>query len=203
MLWVHDYHLIPLGQELRAAEFGGSLGFFLHIPFPPYDVLRTLPGYAQLLWDFAAYDLVGFQTANDCANFLECVRRGTEAQVDANGRIRWGRRHSRAAVFPIGIDVEQVRTLVAEGGDSRSVRRLRQSLLERPLVIGVDRLDYSKGLPERFRAYGHLLARYRNVGRVIYLQVAPSRRICATEYHRCAAARRIAGEIDGRHAEFD
>ncbi|MCB1748144.1 MAG: trehalose-6-phosphate synthase [Gammaproteobacteria bacterium] len=204
-VWVHDYHLVPLGQELRAAGIKGRMGFFLHIPFPPYDVLRALPGHVHLLWSFAAYDLIGFQTVNDRDNFLDCVRRGTGAEVGEDGRIRWGRDSSRAAAFPISLDPADVQEMARSARDGRTVRRLEQSLHGRPLVIGIDRLDYSKGLPERFLAYEHLLDSYpETVGNVVYLQVAQPSREDVPEYNTLRLRlEALVGEINGRYAEFD
>ncbi|MGE0486228.1 MAG: trehalose-6-phosphate synthase [Gammaproteobacteria bacterium] len=204
-VWVHDYHLVPLGQELRAAGVTGRMGFFLHIPFPPYDVLRALPGHVQLLWSFAAYDLIGFQTVNDRDNFLDCIRRGTGAAVDDDGNIRWGRDRSHVAAFPISLDPGDVRAVLGSGRDVRTVRRLEQSLHGRALVIGIDRLDYSKGLPERFLAYQHLLDSYpETVGNVVYLQVAQPSREDVPEYHALRQRlEALVGEINGRYAEFD
>lgn len=204
-VWVHDYHLIPLGHELRSAGVDGTLGFFLHIPFPSYDVLRALPGHVQLLLAFSAYDLIGFQTENDLSNFLDCVRRATGNEVDEQGRICWGYRRSTAASFPISIDPDEVRAMIGGGRDMRTVRRLQASLQERPMVVGVDRLDYSKGLPDRFHAYERMLDRYpETIGNVVYLQVAQPSRGDVPEYNELRLKlESIVGEINGRFAEFD
>lgn len=204
-IWVHDYHLIPLGHALRAAGFEGRLGFFLHVPFPPFDVLRSLPNYEELLWDFAAYDLVGFQTENDLLNYCECIERGTGARVRSGGRVNWKNREACAGAFPISIDVNEVQKMVAGGRQTRTVRRLQQSLRDRPMVVGVDRLDYSKGLPERFRAYETMLARYpQTQGDVVYLQVAQPSREDVPEYNQLRLQlESMVGEINGRFAEFD
>lgn len=204
-VWVQDYHLIPLAHGLRAAGFRGALGFFLHIPFPPYDVLRALPGHKHLLGHFAAYDLIGFQTDNDLRNFLDAVRRALGAETDDHGRIRWGDSQSRAAAFPISIDADEVRAMVGTGRDAKIVQQLRESLRERALVVGVDRLDYSKGLPDRFQAYQRMLSKYpETIGQVVYLQVAQPSRGDVPEYgslrHRLEG---IVGEINGHFAEFD
>ncbi len=204
-LWIHDYHLIPMGHALRSAGVEGRIGFFLHIPFPSFDVLRTLPDYVELLWKFAAYDLIGFQSDNDLRNFLDCIVRGTGARVDGNGRISWSIRKSRAGTFPISIDANEVRDMATSGRDVKTVRRLEQSLHDRPLVVGVDRLDYSKGLPDRFLAYEQLLSRYpETLGDVIFLQIAQPSREDVPEYNELRLRLEgIVGEINGRYAEFD
>ncbi|MGR8921389.1 MAG: alpha,alpha-trehalose-phosphate synthase (UDP-forming) [Gammaproteobacteria bacterium] len=205
LIWVHDYHLIPMGHALRAAGINSPIGFFLHIPFPPFDVLRSLPHYVDLLWAFAAYDLIGFHTENDLLNFFDCIERGTGAKVSANGNISWGYRKSRAGAFPISIDPGEVREMALGGLDARTVRRLNDSLHGRSLVIGIDRLDYSKGLPERFLAYETLLGKYpETVGDVVFLQVAQPSREDVPEYRELRTRlERMVGEINGRYAEFD
>ncbi len=205
LIWVHDYHLIPLGNTLRDADVRQPLGFFLHIPFPPPDVLRALPQWQQLLWNLCAYDQVGFQTPDDTQNFLECLRRLTRAEVTRDGVVEWEGRRCRAAPFPISIDVDEVRKMVADGRDIRTVRGLERSLQGRALVVGVDRLDYSKGLPERFQSYAHLLANYPQVhGRVVFLQVAQPSRADVPEYEQLKERlEAIVGHINGEFAEFD
>ena len=204
-VWVHDYHLIPMGHALRAAAVESPIGFFLHIPFPPFDVLRALPDHVDLLWKFAAYDLIGFQSNNDLANFFDCIKRATSAKVARNGVISWGTRHSRAASFPIGIDSAEVRAMATGGRDIKTVKRLEQSLRQRPLVLGVDRLDYSKGLPDRFIAYKQLLSRYpETIDAVVFLQVAQPSRADVPEYANLRLRLEgLVGEINGRYAEFD
>ena len=205
LIWVHDYHLVPLAHELRVGGVKSPIGFFLHVPFPPYDVLRVLPGFEDFLWKFQAYDLIGFQTENDVSNFLECVRRGLDARVSDSGTVHWRTRTTRVQCFPIGIDPGEVTTMADSARDVRTVRRLEQSLAGRPLVVGVDRLDYSKGLPERFLAYQHMLTRYpETVGSVVFLQVAQPSRGDVPEYDELRLKlERIVGEINGHFAEFD
>src|SRR5918994_1434160 len=105
VIWVHDYHLIPLGSRLRELGVRRPLGFFLHIPFPNIEMLRALPPYGELLRDLTSYDVVGFQTQNDLRSFQSSIEHlsGPEA-LRRDGRIRVGDRTMRAEVFPIGID---------------------------------------------------------------------------------------------------
>jgi trehalose 6-phosphate synthase len=206
VIWVHDYHLIPLAGDLREAGIREPIGFFLHIPFPPYEVLRALPDCDYLLKCLCEYDLVGFQTESDRHAFLDCVQ-----QVCADARLKetevlaWGRR-VRTEVFPIGIHVEEVVAMAERGRRSTQTRRLQSRLLNhRDLIIGIDRLDYSKGLPERFRAFQRLLERYpSNRGNVEFLQIAAPSRTDVPQYKEIQRELdSLAGQINGKYAEYD
>lgn len=211
VIWVHDYHFIPLAQRLREADIDLPIGFFLHIPFPPYDVLRALPDHIELLKQLCEYDLVGFQTTADLENFVECVVAAQETKI-ARSKLKkgnvlqvWGNK-LRVGVFPIGIDVNEVVHMAERGSKSKETKRLISRLIDhRDLIIGVDRLDYSKGLEERLIAYERLLKNYpSNRGRVEYLQIAAPSRIDVPHY---AEVRRQlnykAGEINSRYSEYD
>jgi trehalose 6-phosphate synthase len=205
-VWVHDFHLIPLGKALREAGCRQRLGFFLHIPFPAPEVLRVIPVQDDLLADLLAYDVVGFQTATDLAAFRAAVaaRFGAAALTGAE-TLRVGNRIVRAEVFPIGIDVDATAAEATRARRSEACRRMIAGLLGRQLVIGVDRLDYSKGLVERFRAYEHFLeASPACHNRVTFLQIAPLSRIDVQAY---ATIRRqlegAAGRTNGRFADTD
>ena len=154
LVWVHDYHLIPLAERLRELGATQPVGFFLHIPFPHIEMLRILPTYAELLRELVAYDVVGFQTENDLRAFLSGVEYvwGRDV-IGADGRITIGSRSLAVGVFPIGVDVAAIEIQAAEASQSEAVSRMTASLQGRKLMIGVDRLDYSKGLIERFAAY--------------------------------------------------
>ncbi|RPH44861.1 MAG: trehalose-6-phosphate synthase, partial [Lysobacterales bacterium] len=175
VVWVHDYHLIPLARRLR--EFGtrAPIGFFLHIPFPYIETLRVLPTHAELVRDLVSYDVVGFQTESDLLSFFSAVTHVFGPHCIVNHRaVRIGQRTIRCGVFPIGVDVDaiQAEALAARAGEA--VQKMIDGLLGRKLVIGVDRLDYSKGLVERFAAYEQFLEAYpMNCGRITYLQIAP------------------------------
>ncbi|MBB6092688.1 trehalose 6-phosphate synthase [Povalibacter uvarum] len=206
LIWVHDYHLIPLGRQLREAGVRRPLGFFLHIPFPNIEMLRVLPTYAELLRDLTHYDVVGFQTQNDLKAFYSGIEHlfGAEA-IRSDGRIRVGDRVLRADVFPIGVDVASVQNEAVEAMSSDVVRRMYDSLMGRHLMVGVDRLDYSKGLPERFSAYQHFLETYpENSGRITYLQIAPLSRSDVKAYVEIRQAlEQAAGRTNGRFADTD
>jgi len=174
-IWVHDYHLIPLGRELRDLGATQPVGLFLHIPFPHVEALRTLPGYEGLVRDLLAYDLVGFQTARDLACFRSAVVEvlGSSAWLDDGGVLRGGRR-TRLGVFPIGVDVDGIQHEAQHSQAAETVRRMQDGLLGRRCVIGVDRLDYSKGLVDRFHAYERFMERHPGyLNRVTFLQIAP------------------------------
>jgi trehalose 6-phosphate synthase len=206
LIWVHDYHLIPLGRRLRELGVRRPLGFFLHIPFPNIEMLRVLPAYAELLRDLTSYDVIGFQTINDLRSFHSGIEDlfGADA-LRADGRIRIGDRIIRTEVFPIGIDVSAVQSDAAEAIASEVVRRMTDSLMGRSLMMGVDRLDYSKGLVERFRAYEQFLETYpENLGRITYIQIAPLSRSDVRAYAEIRQTlEQAAGRTNGRFADTD
>jgi trehalose 6-phosphate synthase len=206
VVWVHDYHLIPLGKRLRELGVARPIGFFLHIPFPNIEMLRVLPSYAELLRDLTSYDVVGFQTQNDLRAFHSGVEHlfGREA-LRGDGRIRIGERVLRAEVFPIGVDVSAVQGEALEAMSTDVVRRMIESLVARSLMMGVDRLDYSKGLVERFSAYEQFLETYpENRGRITYIQIAPLSRADVRAYVEIRhSLEQAAGRTNGRFADAD
>jgi trehalose 6-phosphate synthase len=205
-LWVHDYHLIPLGAELRRLGVDARIGFFLHVPLPPRDLLVALPHHEQVFSALAAYDLVGVQTPSDLNALLGYFRDECAAGIDddANVRLPDGRRF-RAGVFPIGIDTERVARQAERAVGSAATRRLVTSLEQRRLAIGVDRLDYSKGLPQRFEAFGRFLSQHPEWrAKVSLLQIAPPSREDVPEYRELRSRlERLAGATNGRYAEPD
>jgi trehalose 6-phosphate synthase len=206
-VWVHDYHMIPLGRYLRELGVQGPIGFFLHIPFPHRQVLRVLPCYTELVRDMCQYDLLGFQTQDDVECFESCL----ESRADDTSRIAEGASmqmdggNVRRGVYPIGVDVDEIarEAITATGEDT--VRRLTASLLGRKLIIGVDRLDYSKGLTERFAAFEDFLTNFpENQGKVTFLQIAPLSRTDVLAYSEIRMAlEQTAGRLNGRFAEAD
>ena len=206
LIWVHDYHLIPLAERLRELGATQPVGFFLHIPFPHIEMLRILPTYAELLRELAAYDVVGFQTDGDLRAFLSGVEYvwGRDV-IGPDNRITIGSRTLTVGVFPIGIDARAVEAQAAEASQSEAVRRMTASLLGRKLMIGVDRLDYSKGLMERFAAYQSFLESYpENLGRITFMQIAPLSRTDVRAYAEIRQTlEQAAGRINGRFADAD
>jgi trehalose 6-phosphate synthase len=205
LIWVHDYHLIPLASELRRAGIKNPIGFFLHTPFPALEALRVLPVYRQLLRAMCAYDVVGFHTPRD----LRCFNDSLESLgADEKGG---GDRRARNAppmevdVFPIGIDVEGCHQLAMQTGEQGNVKRMVHHLHGRQLLIGVDRLDYSKGLEERFKAFSRLLEDYPAVrNQVSYIQITPTSRSGVRAYNEIREnLEQMAGMINGRFADID
>ncbi len=204
LIWVHDYHLIPLASELRRAGIKNPIGFFLHTPFPAVEALRVLPVYEQLLRAMCAYDVVGFHTLRDLRCFndaLESLSLDSGADRRASGRAP----PINADVFPIGIDVEGCHQLAMQTGEQDNVQRMVHHLHGRQLLIGVDRLDYSKGLEERFRAFARLLEDYPAIrSQVSYIQIAPTSRSGVRAYDDIREAlEQSAGMINGRFADID
>lgn len=204
-LWIHDYHLIPMAAELRARGVKQKIGFFLHTPFPPYDIFRALPDYTDFLNWLCDYDLVGFQTVIDRENFLGSVKIGLDATVTAKLDATVGTRHVQTGVFPIGINVEQVTKQAETGRESRRGKRMLQSLEHRKQIIGVDRLDYSKGLIQRFHAYRRMLENHPDWrGNVVFTQIAQPSRSDVPEYQEIREQLDLAaGQIIGRFADYN
>jgi len=205
-LWIHDYHLIPLAAMLRERGVRCRIGFFLHVPMPSADLVSALPEHGRLFGTFFAYDLVGFQTARDADRFRTYARIFGGASVDANGTVKLpGGGTVAVGAFPIGIDARRIAQQSAAAVNKAAVRALRDSLSGRKLAIGVDRLDYSKGLPERFRAFGRFIERHPGErGKLTFLQIAPVSRGDVAEYQQLRdQLEGIAGHINGTHAAPD
>ncbi|MBF9194937.1 alpha,alpha-trehalose-phosphate synthase (UDP-forming) [Microvirga terrestris] len=185
VIWVHDYHFIPLAAELRRLGFKNRIGFFLHIPWPPSDVASALPAYQQLLQGFGAYDLVGFHTPQDAENFQRCLIRENIGSPIGTGEHQIENHKVRIGAFPVGIDTETFVRAAANAERNALVRRTKASLGDRDLIIGVDRLDYSKGLKQRIEAFSCFVKSnpdFRN--RVTYIQITPKSRSDVPEYQR-------------------
>ena len=205
LIWIHDYHFFPLASALRALGVTNRMGFFLHIPLPAPEVLTALPRHRRLIADLCAYDLVGFQTADDLQSFTSYIERETAGTLDPHGSFQAFGRCGEAGAFPIGIDTATFSELSELAADSTQTRRLHDSLAGRRLVIGVDRLDYSKGIPQRMEAFQTMLEAYpEHRGRVTYMQIAPISRGEVEEYQ---SLRRDlegwVGRINGRFGEYD
>ncbi|HET6235935.1 MAG TPA: trehalose-6-phosphate synthase [Acetobacteraceae bacterium] len=205
LIWVHDYHLIPLAEELRRLSVRNRIGFFLHIPFAPPEVLEVLPCARELMAGLAAYDVVGFHTEGYRRAFLDCARVMLGVEADSESSFVHDGVTVRAIVDPVGIDAETFAKDAARAARRVEARRLRDSLEGRLLAIGVDRLDYSKGLPNRLIAFGRLLAMYPEHRRhVSFLQVAARSREDNSDYQQLRRELdRIAGDTNGRYSEFD
>jgi trehalose 6-phosphate synthase len=204
LVWVHDYQLIPLGAALRALGAAQRIGFFLHVPFPPADLMAALPRHEQLVRALFDYDLVGFQTEADLQRFGDYVERVAGGRMRAGRASAWGRSVA-ARAFPIGIDAEGFRAQAVSAGGEQEYRRAREALGGRTQIIGVDRLDYSKGLLRRFSAYEEYLERYPEAqGRMEFLQIAPVSRGEIRAYREFRfELEQAAAHLNGRFARVD
>ncbi|TDK22523.1 alpha,alpha-trehalose-phosphate synthase (UDP-forming) [Luteimonas aestuarii] len=205
-VWIHDYHLIPLAALLRERGIGCRMGFFLHVPMPSPDLMAAMPDHARLFSTLYSYDLIGFQTQRDVERFQDYVRLFGGGRVFGDGVLEApGGRRLRAAAFPISIDTAHIASQSVAAINKPAVRDLRRSLEPRLLAIGVDRLDYSKGLPERFHGFERYLERHAGErGSLTYLQIAPVSRGDVTEYRQLRnQLEQIAGHINGNHAVPD
>ena len=205
IIWVNDYHLIPLGEALRSIGVKHRIGFFLHTPFPAPQVLTALPNHVSLMRSLMAYDVIGFQTAVDLRAFRDYMRFEAGGSIAPDGRVSAFSRTALAGAFPIGVDTDAFAALAEDAADSNRTERLRGSLRGRDLIIGVDRLDYSKGLVERFRAFERFLELFPGRrARVVFMQIAPPTRAEVPEYQQIRRTLEgMAGHIAGRFAEPD
>ena len=202
ILWVHDYHLMPLGRELRARGHKNPIGFFLHIPCAPPDILQTLPSHKEILGSLTYYDLIGFQTDNDRDNFAQYLlaqgaKEGRGDTYEFEGRV------VRLGVFPVSIETAVYQRLARNSARSPLVSRVKESLNGHRLVLGVDRLDYSKGIPQRIRAFESFLEHnpeWRS--RLTLLQITPKSRGDIKEYGEIEAeVTGLIGRINGRFGD--
>ncbi len=204
-IWVHDYHLIPLAEELRALGCTQRIGFFLHIPLPPPQVLAAIPEHEALIRALFAYDLVGLQSRSDLQHFERYVESEAGAERLPDHHWRAFDRVVRAQAFPIGIDVDEFQALAATPESIETRETLRTEYAQRRLLVGVDRLDYSKGLPQRLRAFRRLLDEHPHARRsATLIQVATPTREGLDAYadirHELES---LSGEINGRYGELD
>jgi trehalose 6-phosphate synthase len=205
VIWVHDYHLIPLAAELRAMSCGNRIGFFLHTPLPPPLILAAIPAHEWLMRALFAYDLLGFQSKSCLNHFAGYVQAEARAEHVGEDHYRAFNRSVRARSFPIGIDVDEFAAL-CEGKEARAtLQTMREQYARRRLLVGIDRLDYSKGLPQRIRSFRELLARYpENRGVSTLVQVAsPSRETVEAYNDLRRELEGLCGAINGDFGELD
>jgi alpha,alpha-trehalose-phosphate synthase [UDP-forming] len=207
-VWVHDYHLMGLGPRLRQHLPRNRLGFFLHIPFPPPDIFCKLPWRGEVLEDLLRYDLVGFQTPRDLANFIDCVRTllpGAKKRRAPRGAVRLTHRDRTCVLgaFPIGIDFQEFAEVAASPAVAERVRELRADMQGQRVVLGVDRLDYTKGIPYRLRAFQRALRRFPDMHRnVTLLQVVVPSRESVQEYQDLKAQiEQIVSQVNGEFTQ--
>ena len=205
LVWAHDYHLLGLAAALREAGSAQRMGLFLHTPFPEPGVLMTIPAHAELVRDMAAYDLIGFQTEPDRTAFADYIRRHAGGEDAGDGRLRAFGRAFRTGVYPIGVHVAEARAEAELPANRRQALRLRANLHGRGLILSVDRLDYAKGLRQRFLAFERfLIATPEMHGQVIFMQIAPPSRSDIQTYREIREELEgEAGRINGRFADVD
>lgn len=205
IIWVHDYHLLPFARCLRNLGVTNPIGFFLHIPFPVPEVLRTVPPHQELVHFMCDYDVVGFQTEADRQSFIDFIERGHHGLASEDGMLHAYDRLLKVAAYPIGIYPDAIAKAAAQYTDRKAVRSLRDGLRGRKLIMSVDRLDYSKGLVERFQAFERLLQNGPGWhGRVSLVQIAPPTRSDVQTYQRIRQnLEGEAGRINGRFAQLD
>ena len=211
VIWVQDYHFIPMASFLRDLGFTNKIGFFYHIPWPPSDIAAVIPAYDRILKSFAAYNLIGFQTPVDAENFRACLIRSGAGQEVHDDRIgddgisAYGRKF-RATAFPISIETTTFAQEARVAEKNVVVKRTLQSLEGHPLVIGVDRLDYSKGIRERIDSFATFVEKSSAAmkARVTLLQITPKSRSEVPEY--AEMQREVAehvGHVNGRLGDVD
>lgn len=205
VLWIHDYHLIPLASALRKLGVDQPIGFFLHTPFPPARLLSALPGHSDLMRALLDYDVVGLQTADDVGAFRDYAQRHLGATCEPPDLVRTGDRHISVGAFSIGLDLAQFETLARSRDAASGAQRLRDAIGNVDLIFGVDRLDYSKGLLHRFKSYERFLERFaERQGRVTLLQIAAPTREGIPEYERIKRQlSALSGDINGRLGQPD
>lgn len=205
VIWVHDYHLIPLAAELRALGCEQRIGFFLHIPLPPPLVLAAIPAHDWLIRSLFAYDLVGLQSELDVEHFARYVQAEASAEPSGADHYRAFGRMVCARAFPIGIDIDEFMALACTPESIATRDTLREQYARRQLLVGVDRLDYSKGLPQRLRAFQRLLHDYpENRQSATLIQVATPTREGVDAYADIRAELEgLAGQINGQYGELD
>ena len=205
VIWVQDYHLIPLGRELRALGVDNRIGFFLHIPWPARELFVTLPQHSDLVWSLFGYDLIGFQTEKDLTAFRDYFQTELDSQPDDEGLIDLFGRRLMARSYPISINPSEMAELSRTEEAATSFRRMREGNKDRKILLGVDRIDYSKGLPHKFAAYNRFLERFpERRGTASLFQIGQPSRSLVEEYQDLGEELVAeAGRINGRFGRLD
>ncbi|MCI0440240.1 MAG: trehalose-6-phosphate synthase [Chloroflexi bacterium] len=204
LVWIHDYHLFHLGQELRNLGWEGKTGYFLHVPFPSDDVFSILPWSDELLKALLHYDLVGFHTERYVHNAIDAFKE--ELKADASGEVvSYGERSTRLGAYPIGIEP----SIFAESRNGENMPSLAEQAAlttlpsDHSLILGVDRLDYTKGIPERLMAFERLLEHHSALrGKVTFIQISSPSRTRVPEYvQEKQRVEGLVGQINGRFSD--
>jgi trehalose 6-phosphate synthase len=203
VIWVHDYHLMPLARELRRLGHQNLIGFYLHIPCPPPDIIQALPQHEEAPGALSHYDLVGVQTTQDADNLGRYFMARGAVAGRARGSFEFAGRRVQIGSFPVGITTPVFARAARKASRLPLVAELRASLGDRPMIIGVDRLDYSKGITHRIQAFGKFLEANPDwAGKVTFLQVTPKSRIEVPEYVEMnQSVNALVGQINGQHGE--
>lgn len=194
VVWIHDYHFLTLAKELRDLGVRNAIGFYLHIPVPPAQAFLAVPEYAEIAEALSFYDLIGVQTQLDVANLIDFFLQSVFGQLMRNGSVRIAGRKVRIKSFPVGIDLATFDNIPNDlDSPSKETR-----------IVGVDRLDYTKGLPQKFRAYGHFLASNPEFkGNVVLAQIAPPTRETLDAYNDIRSElENLTGSINGLHSDL-
>lgn len=207
-IWVHDYHLMNVAHELRSMKSGLKVGFFLHIPFPPPDIFLKLPWRFELLRALMEFDLIGFQTLRDRRNFIQCVR-VLKKDLRAYGKgqvvtIQLRTRKIKVGSFPISIDYKHFAQETKTKEVADSAWYIHENLSDRQIILGIDRLDYTKGIPERLRAFEKAIIKYPDLqGKVSFIQIVVPSRENIQEYQILRTEiEQLVSNINGRFTKY-
>ena len=207
-IWVHDYHFMLVAQYLRDANVKSKIGFFQHIPFPPPDIFEKLPWREAILRALLQYDVLGFQTERDRGNFLSCLARlMPDAEVIGGDQstlsVRFNHRQTVVGAFPISIDYDEFAIPAGQADVAARAANIRKELSDSLLVLGVDRMDYTKGIPERLQSFRMLLEKYPELRRQVTLVqiVVPSRSDIPKYQDLRQQVELLVSEINGRFTQ--
>jgi len=203
IVWVHDYHFLLLAKALRERGHSNRIGFFLHTPFPPVEIITGLPHHERIISALCHYDLVGFQTETDARNFARYVENECRYPGDRRSGYKTGERTVRIGDFPVGVEVDSFNKMARRAIRSSFVEGVLQSLSGRAMIIGVDRLDYSKGIENRLAAFERFLGTYPEWrDNVTFLQITPKSRSEIPEYKQMEMnVSATVGRVNGMYGE--
>jgi trehalose 6-phosphate synthase len=203
VVWVYDYHFLLLAKALRERGHNNRIGFFLHTPFPPVEIVTGLPHHERIISALCHYDLVGFQTETDAANFARYVESECGYRGDRRNGYDTGERRVRIGAFPVGVETENFNKMARRAIKSSFVTGVLSSLSGRAMIIGVDRLDYSKGIQNRLEAFEHFLGTYPEWrDNVTFLQITPKSRSEIPEYSEMERnVSSTVGRVNGKYGE--
>lgn len=203
IIWVHDYHLMLLPALIRERLPDASIGFFLHIPFPSFELFRLLPWKKELINGLLGADLVGFHTFSYVKHFLDSVRR-TVGLENSYGEITVGARPVKVDSFPMGIDFDKFSKAANQIKVKREISKIRKNIGEQKILLSIDRLDYTKGIPQRLETFNAFLDKYPEFeGKVTYILVAVPSRTKVEDYRALKKqVDELVGKINGAHGTF-